>query len=199
MPAVIHYVSVNHESPKFKIMKKIKQLLTLAVLGMAFISGRGIVSAQQPPGWANMDPQQMQQMIQQQLMDTLREQLAITNDADWNAIQGRLAKIVQLKMETMFSSMGGLRGMMGGGRGGGGGQMGGRGGFPGFGQPSQEADALQNAVDAKAPIAQLKATLDRYHDARNRKQAELTDAQEHLREMLTVRQKAILTLMGLLD
>src|ERR1700681_2797430 len=101
-------------------MKKLTRLLTLTVTAFALVLGCPHVFAQPRPDWANMDPQQMQQMIQQRLMDSLREQLVVTNDADWNAISGRLTKVLQLKMETMFSGMGGFRGMMGGNRDGGG-------------------------------------------------------------------------------
>ena len=74
----------------------------------------------------------------------------------------------------MMSGMG--RGMFGGGprRGGGdnagGGGGGGRG--PG-GQSSPEADALQKAIDAKAPKAEVKAALEKSIASRKAKQAEL--------------------------
>jgi len=86
------------------------------------------------------------------------------------------------------------RGNNGGGPGGPGG---GRGGF--FGQPSAEADALQNAIDANAPTAQIKDLLAKYKAAQKDKQAKLATAQSDLRKVLTVKQEAQATLLGLLD
>jgi hypothetical protein len=67
-----------------------------------------------------------------------------------------------------------------------------------FGTPSPEADALQKAIDAKAPKAELKAALDKYAAYRKSKQADLETAQANLRKVLTSRQEAIATLNGLL-
>jgi hypothetical protein len=71
-----------------------------------------------------------------------------------------------------------------------------RGGFGG--PPSPEADALQKAIDAKAPKAEIKAAIEKYVASRKAKQAELEKAQDDLRKVLTTRQEAIATLNGLL-
>jgi len=175
-------------------MKHLNPLLTLSALALALSCGN--VSAQQRPDWANMDPQQIQQMMQQRMMENFREQLAVTNDTDWKVIEERLAKVVRVKMETMFSGMG----MMGGMRFGGGGNAG-RGfrGFPGFGQPDPDAENLQKSVDDNAPAAQIKSALAKLRDARKQKQAELAKAQNELRQVLTMRQEARLVLAGILD
>ncbi len=88
--------------------------------------------------------------------------------------------------------------------------MGGRGGRPGggdqadqpqrpsFGPPNPEADALQKAIDSKAPSADMKVALAKYFDARKVKQANLEKAQADLRKVLTPRQEAIAALSGLL-
>jgi hypothetical protein len=68
-----------------------------------------------------------------------------------------------------------------------------------FGQQSMpEADALQKAVDAKAPKAEINAALEKYVAARQAKQAELQQAQDNLRKVLTARQEALAALNGLL-
>ena len=170
--------------------------LTPAVAALALMLGCGKAPAQQPSPWANVDPEQMRQMIQQRLIDAIREQLAVTDVAEWGVIEARLMKVVQLKMETASSGVGAFRGMVGGG---GGGQAGGRRAFPSLGEPSQEADALQSAVDSNAAPDQIKAALAKYYETRKKKQAELASAQEQLRQLLTLRQEAILALMGLLD
>jgi hypothetical protein len=133
------------------------------------------------------------------MMDRFKEQLEVTDDAEWKALE----PLVQNVMEARRGTMAGMgRGMFGGGprRGGGdnaagGGGGGGRG--PG-GQSTPEADALQKAIDAKAPKAEVKAALEKFVAARKAKEAELVKAQDELRKVLTSRQEAIATLDGLL-
>ncbi|HTR40698.1 MAG TPA: hypothetical protein VMH87_03705, partial [Pseudomonadales bacterium] len=100
-------------------------------------------------------------------------------------------------MRMMFGRGGRNRGgdQNGGGNGGNGG--GGRGGM--FGQPSPEAEALQNAIDNNAPDAQVKDLLAKYEASQQKKQAALKAAQENLRAVLTPRQEASAALMGLVD
>jgi hypothetical protein len=148
----------------------------------------------------NIDPAQRQQFM----MDRYKEILEVTDDAEWKALQPLVLKV----SEARFQGMAGMgRGMFGRNRGGGnggdpgggggqGGQGGGRGGM--FGAPSPEAEALQKAIDAKAPKAELKAALEKYVVSRKAKQAELESAQAELRKVLTARQEAIATLNGLL-
>jgi len=133
------------------------------------------------------------------MMDRLKEQLEVTDDTEWKALEPLIQNVMEARRATM-SGMG--RGMFGVGprRGGadnaGGG--GGRGpGGPG-GQSSPEADALQKAIDAKAPKAEVKAALEKFVAYRKAKQAELEKAQDELRKVLTSRQEAIATLNGLL-
>jgi hypothetical protein len=68
-----------------------------------------------------------------------------------------------------------------------------------FGQPSPEAEALQKAVDANAPSAQIKDLLAKYQASQKAKQAKLEKAQADLRGVLTVKQEAEATLLGLLN
>jgi hypothetical protein len=104
---------------------------------------------------------------------------------------------MQMQMERFISGMG-MPGMGMGGRGGGG--QGPRAGLLAmFGKPSPELQALQQAIDAKASSAELKAALARVADSRKRKLAELRQAQSDLREVLTLRQESTLALAGLLD
>jgi hypothetical protein len=150
-----------------------------------------------PPGRGNFDPAQ----FRQRMMDRLKEQLEVTDDAEWKALEPLVQAVSDARMATM-SGMG--RGMFGGPRRGGGNNGGGNGGDQGprrgsFGQaPSPEADTLQKAIDAKAPKAELKEAIAKYAESRKAKQAELEKAQAELRKVLTVRQEAIATLAGLL-
>lgn len=150
----------------------------------------------------NFDPAQ----FQQRMLDGYRDRLEIKDDAEWKAIEPLIQKVMDARRESM-SGM--ARGMFGGGRnrggnGGGGndggnngGNNGGRGGGM-FGTPSPEAEALQKAIDNKAPNAEIKAALAKYVESKKAKQADLEKAQAELRKVLTVRQEAIASLNGLL-
>lgn len=147
-----------------------------------------------PGGRGNFDPAQ----FRQRMMDRMKERLEVTDDAEWKALEPLVQNVMEARRGTM-SGMG--RGMFGGGRRGGGGDNNGGGDQQRrnpFGQPSPEADALQKAIDAKAPKAELKAALDKFVASRKAKQAELEKAQDELRKVLTSRQEAIATLDGLL-
>lgn len=157
------------------------------------------------PDWQNMDGQQMQQFIQRRMMETFRERLEVTDDAEWKIVEERLGRVTQARMATVADGAGMMgMGAMAFGRGGPGGRGGeGPGGGRGlgglFGQPSVEAQALQQAIDAKAPAAEIKSKLAKLQEARQQKQASLLKAQDDLRKVLTQRQEAIAVLMGLLD
>jgi hypothetical protein len=197
-------------------MKKLKYLLVIlfaVAMGSSTVFAQQAQPAQQqqqPQGgqqqwqgggqnWQNMDPQQIQQMMQQRMMDYFRQQLGVTNDDEWGVIQERLSKVAKLRMESMMSGGAGM--MAGMRRNGGNGGNGGPGfrGFQALSQPDPTADSLRNAIDNNAPNAQVKAALDKYRDSQKQKQAELLKAQEDLRSVLTVRQEAALVLGGMLN
>ena len=155
------------------------------------------------PGGGNFDPAQMQQQMQQFMMQRYQEQLGVTNDTDWAALQ----PLVQKVMDAQRAAGGGMGGMGGMGRmfgrGGPGGQGGpggpGGGGPGGFGQQAAPAaDALQQALDDNAPIAQIKDLTAKYQASQKAKQDKLTAAQADLRQVLNARQEAQAILMGLL-
>jgi len=153
-------------------------------------------------GGGNFDPAQMQKQMQQMMMQNYQEQLGITNDTDWNAIQPLIQKVMDAQ-QAAGGGMGGM-GRMFGGRGGRGGGMGGRGGGMGgpggFGQPADPTtDALQQAIDNDSPTDQIKTLLTKYQAAQKAKQDKLTQAQADLRAVLSVKQEATATLIGLLN
>lgn len=156
------------------------------------------------PDWQNMDGQQIQQFFQQRMNEMFRERLEVTDDAEWKIIEERLNRVSRARWATITEGTGlmGL-GSMALGRGGAGrggdGPGGGRGFGSLFGQPSPEAQALQQAIDAKAPVAEIKSKLAKLQELRKQKQAELIKAQDDLRKVLTPRQEAISVLLGLLD
>jgi hypothetical protein len=190
------------------IMKRLKQWVAAASVGCVLTLGGITVQSQQStnqsgrgPDWQNMDGQQMQQFFQRRMNEMFRERLEVSDDAEWKIIEERLGRVTQARWATIAEGTG-LMGMgnMGFGRGRGGEGPGGGRGFAGmFGQPSAEAQALQQAIDAKAPAAEIKAKLTKLKELRKQKQAELVKAQDDLRNVLTPRQEAIASLMGLLD
>ncbi len=149
----------------------------------------------------NFDPAQMMQ----RRLDNVRQQLDFTNDTDWSAVQPLVQKVLEAQQAAR---QGGGRGGFGGGRRGGNNGNNGNnnnngnangGGRGGFGpQPSPEAQALQQAVDNDAPADQIKDLLAKYNASEKTKQAALATAQASLRQVLTVKQEAQATLMGLL-
>ena len=168
------------------------------LLGLGLTSAAAQDNPGPPPGRPNFDPAQMQQ----RRMERIKEQMEITDDSEWKAMEPLIQKVMEARMAS-FAGMG--RGMFGGGRRGGGNGGGGGGGDQGqgqrrgmFGTPSPEAEALQKAIDAKAPKAEIKAALAKFVESRKAKQGELEKAQEDLRKVLTTRQEAIATLEGLL-
>lgn len=148
-------------------------------------------------GGGNFDPAQ----FEQRMMDRIRDQLGYTNDTDWNAVQPLVQKVFDARRDVGFGGgMGGFGGMRrnrGGDQNGGG--QGGGGGRGMFGQQSPEAQALQQAIDNDAPEAQIKDLLARYKTSQKAKQDKLKAAQENLRAVLSVKQEAQATLMGLVD
>jgi len=178
-------------------MKSNRRFMTAAVAALLF-SGIAQALGQDnpgpPQGRPNFDPAQ----FQQRRLERIKEQMEITDDSEWKAME----PLVQKVMEARMASMAGMgRGMFGGPRRGGGNNQGDqaqgqRRGM--FGTPSPEAEALQKAIDAKAPKAEIKAALAKFVESRKAKQAELEKAQEELRKVLTTRQEAIATLEGLL-
>lgn len=159
-----------------------------------------------PPG--NFDPAQMRQ----RMMDRMREQMAVTDDAEWKAISDRIAKVMDAR--RALGGMGGPGGGMGfggppgmrerpaGGPGAGPGQVREGGGPQGPGgfmrEASPELDALRKAVQAQAPNAEIKAKLAELRAARAKKEADLASAQDELKQVLSVRQEAVAVTLGLL-
>src|SRR5580658_624444 len=137
---------------------KMNQLFAICGIAAALFLGATKVSAQNGGGGGgfgggggNFDPAQ----FQQRMMDRIRDRLDFTNDTDWSAVQPLVQKVLDARRDVGFAG-----GFGGGGRGGrnrggdqnGGGGGGGFGGGNGggargggmFGQPSPEAQALQD-------------------------------------------------------
>ena len=137
----------------------------------------------------NFDPAQ----FQQRMLENIRTKLDFTNNDEWAAVQPLVQKVLDARRDTMQS--------------GGFGRMGGRPGennsnasgenrsSPFKGSP--EAESLQKLIDDKVPTAEIKAALEKYRVAHKDKDAKLAAAQEELRKVLTLRQEAQASLLGL--
>jgi hypothetical protein len=161
----------------------------MVVLAMASATTFGQTDPNQPPPGrqrGNFDPQQFRQRME----DRLKEQLQV-NDDEWKALQPKIEKV----MEAQRDASGG-RGMFRGGRRGGPDQA-----NNGPTSPVQEkARALQTLLEDKdAKPEQIKSALAAYREARVAARANLTKAQDELRELLTTRQESVLVMMGMLE
>lgn len=204
-------------------MKTVSLLSSLGALGVAttLFLNASAAQAQERPGGpggpGNFNPEQMRE----RMLERLRESFDVKDDAEWKLISERIAKVMDARRATgATGGMGGPGGpggpgggarVFGGGRppGGdeaGGGRppqgergQGGPGGPGGFNrQADPDAEALQKALEVKAPSEEIKAKLAKLRDARRAKEAQLDKAQEELRQVLSVRQEAVAVAAGLL-
>jgi len=199
-------------------MKRLSLASLLAICGLILSTATGSLLAQndapaaQPggsgapgasggrQGRGNWDPEQMRQ----RMMERVREQLAVKDDAEWSVIESRIKKINDSRsgMGRGFGGPGGGPGGPGGqgapgGQGGQGGQ-GGRQGRGGFGQANPDAEVLQSALDSGASADDIKVKLTAYRAAAKVKEVQLEKAQDELRQLLSVKQEARAVLLGLL-
>jgi len=182
-------------------MKHLGKTVALAGALLAFCATTHTSNAQNQRG--NFDPEQMRQ----RMMERMREQFDVKDDAEWKLIEERITKVMEAQRATRsFAGMGGFGGRRGGGGPGGpagggdqGGPGGGRGGRGGFGgEPNPDVEALQKAIDDKAPADQIKAKLAKVREDRKAADAKLEAAQDELKKVLSVRQEAVAVMAGLL-
>jgi hypothetical protein len=143
-----------------------------------------------------MDPQQIQKTLDERTAASLRAELAVSDDTEWAALQEKIQAVTKARAAVAADlggtvALGGLRGGLAGGR------NGGR--LLATGRLSPEAKALQAALEADAPSAEIKELMARLREAREAKRATLVKAQETLRSALTFRQQTIAVVRGLLD
>ena len=175
-----------------------KRLLVLAALAVVVGFFTNNLAAQ---GRGNFDPAQ----FRQQQLDNYRDRLEVKSDDDWRKIEPLVSKVMDAQRDTRMGMGFGFGGFGRGGRGRGGADGGGnaeantnrnRNRFGGT--PSPEAEALQKAIDDKAPADEIKSKVAKFREARKQKEEALTKAQEDLRKALSPRQEAGAVLAGLL-
>jgi hypothetical protein len=168
---------------------KTNHLLIVPVLAVmaGFFSTNFSAQAQ-----GNFDPA----AFRQRQMDNYRERLDVKSDDDWNKLEPIIGKVMDAQRDARMGMAFGFGGR--GGRGGGGGNADGNNRNRFGGTPTPEGEALQKAIDDKAPADELKAKLAKFRDARKEKEAALTKTQDDLRKALSPRQEAAAVLAGLL-
>ena len=205
-------------------MKVLNRTLTLGALGTAgwLLLGAANLCAQPGPPQGNFDPAQMRQ----RLLERLRQRLEVTDDAEWRIIFNRINNVMEARQALGGPGgpggpppQAGDRGPDGFGPPGGDPQSGpgespgnadkagtprsgpgGPGGPGGFSrQSSPELDALNKALEAKASADEIKNKLAAWRAARKKQEATLSQAQDDLRQLLSVRQEAIAVTLGLLN
>ena len=181
-------------------MKLLGKTLSMAAAIFALSVGAQSTFAQR--GGGNFDPAEMQKMM----MERMRTAFDVKDDGEWKLISERITAVSDARRATQ--STGGMAAMFG--RGGRGGPGGAAGGAPadanagggqqrrGGGTPNPDMEALQKAIDDKAPADQIKTLLAKVRESRKDADAKLETAQVELKKVLSVRQEAVAVTFGLL-
>ncbi len=191
-------------------MKRLSQLLSVAGLGSALLLSVGNLVAQDNPpaaggqdrqgrrgggggqGGGNFDPAQ----FQQRMMENVREQMAVKDDAEWKIIEERVQKVMDARREVGVGGNFGRLMRRPGGDNNNGDQGGGRRRNFG-GEPSAADTALEKAIDSKASKDELKAAMAKVRAEKKDKEAKLVTAQEELKKVLNTSQEAVALSLGL--
>jgi hypothetical protein len=138
------------------------------------------------------DPTEMRQ----RMMENIREQFGVKDDAEWKLIEERVQKVMDVRrdmgfggsgMSRMFRRPGGDNNDRGDRR-------------RGFGpEPSAEEQALEKAIDSKASKEELKSAMAKYRASKKDKESKLTAAQAELKKVLSTQQEAVALSMGLVQ
>ena len=172
-------------------MNTLKKIFALA--GCLMLLGLGTHNAAAQGGRGNFA------QMRQDRLDQLRDTMEVKDEGEWKVLSDAIGKVMDAQRD-LFSSQ--MRGMMGRGRQRPPGGDNANADQPprrpqGFGQPDPDSEALQAAVDAKAPADELKAKLAKVRASVKAKEEKLAAAQESLKTLLSARQEAVAVLNGL--
>src|SRR5215471_5741180 len=207
----------NLGTNKKPIMKKLLTFITLSITSVSLQTSTLRAQDGPPPG-GNFDPEQMRQ----HMLEHLRQQFDVKDDSEWSLISNRVAKVMEARRAAGGFGFGGPVGFAPRFAGPPPGPDGGPdlpppgpqddNEQPGSGeprrfhfgpggperQPNPKLEALRQAIASKASADELKNKLADLRASRQKKQAELDQAQDELRQLLTVRQEAVAVTFGLL-
>lgn len=183
---------------------KLNKTLVMAGIALAMTLGAGNLAAQNDPpaegrgrgggGRGGFDPAQMQQ----RMMEGIRDQFAIKDDTEWKVVEPLVQKVMDARRDIGFGGAGMGRMFRRPGGDNNSGDQGNR--RRGFGpEPGPEDQALEKAIDSKAPKDELKAAMAKVRAAKKTKEAKLIAAQEELKKVLTTHQEAVALSIGLVN
>jgi len=165
-------------------------------------------TASPAPGGSPGGHEDYRQRMTERLNETIKSELKVADD-EWAVIQPLLEKVESLQRESMMGRFGGLMGGFGRQRQHPEGEQANGSPSPAAGgntnnRPdragSPEAQALKAALDAGGTSTDdIKAKLQALRDSRKKAEADLDQAREDLKKVLTLRQEATLVMMGILD
>jgi hypothetical protein len=187
----------NQNRSRRTVTMKLNQMLVMAgIAAVMTLSASKLVAQNDTPkgdrrGRGNFDPAQMQE----RMMEGVREQFAIKDDAEWKAIEPLVKKVMDGRREAMVGGMGMMFRRPGGDNNGGGQDRSRRFG----GEPGPEVEALQKAIEAKASKEELKTKMAAVRKVKQANEAKLKAAQDELKKVLTVPQEAAALQMGLVQ
>ena len=171
--------------------------LFLAVQAFSQPGRRG---GQQGPG-GQFDPERIRQMMEQRLQETLG-----ATDQEWTLLRPRVMKVSELNQDLQSGARGLMMLLGSGGFGGGpGGRLGQFLGANRFdGQELSDVQKIQQELkktleNTSSTSEQLKKQLTKLRSAKEKTKQELAKAQQELRQIVTIRQEAMLVLMGILN
>lgn len=134
--------------------------------------------------------------MRQRMSERMKEMLG-ASDNEWKVLQPKIESIQQRQRES--SGMGGMMMMFGGGGG----------GFRPPGAPADDqpkSDVQQKTADLRtvtdnkdAKPQEIKAKVDALRATREKARADLQKQQAELRELITIRQEAILLTLGVME
>ena len=176
-----------HPTP-IKMKNKVQHLLVLAAAAATVGFFANSAAAQ------GFDPAE----VRARQLDNYRESIGVKSEEDWKKLEPLVGKVMDAQTAARMGARFGFGGRGGRGGGGGGGGGGGEGRDRNRGQTNPEREALQKAIEEKAPADEVKAKLAKYRDARKEKETAVEKAQEELRKALTPTQEGGAVLAGLL-
>lgn len=180
-------------------MKRIKLLFAVAgCLALLALSTNNAAAQRQRGGGAGFDPAAMRQ----QQMDRIKTAMDVSDENEWKVLEAAITKVLDAR-QAMGNSRGGAMARGGGRRNNNNADANGGGttnAAPrrGGGTPDADMEALQAALDAKAPADEIKAKLGKVRDSAKAKEAKLVSAQSDLQKLLTPRQEAVAVTLALL-
>lgn len=177
--------------------KKLQALLTVTVCcvlaaSLAFAGpDEGRRGGRRGPGGMGGRGGFDREAMQTRMLEMMKDRMGAT-DEEWTVIKPRLEKVMTLSQNS--GPMGGMRAMFRRGR------RGGQQAETPTEPVAKALDELQKTLDKEAPAAaEIKAKLAALRGAREKNQQQLVTARQKLKEVLTVKQEAMLVMMGTLE